>query len=342
MYLLPWIIDASSSYLLATFFKALRGGQCIYHNTFKPTTKATAPIKSNIAETFTELGSAGRTLSIPAEIIRYTKSTHLPPRMLGRELSASRHAEQKWRRRRFTTDTFSCLRQVPEKGREQQVQLYIAFADLIKCFDVIGRSRLYKLLDGIGHAPLNVMVTAFYDNMKATPYKPSYCTAVRHKQHSQGVPSLCYSPCSTNFWEGGPVPEDMPDENYAKEYSPEVTTTKGSLEQCSSYVFHLLLLKLWYRSVSLCLNWTSITDCSGAHPIVLRDREAAYYYHMYDASWWCACRWVHLIDVVVCLCIVLCLTPTISLTNGIIFCTLQVTLVAIWKYIHPEHFSLQN
>ena len=136
------------------------------------------------------------------------------------------------------------------------------------------------------------MVTASYDNMIAThrQSKPAGHAVLRFKDVCRHVMKAC---CVEKRRQVSQI-------THERNREWEVTTTKGSLEQCSSYVFHLLLLKLWYRTFSLCLDWTSVTDCSGAHTIVLRDREAFHNYHICDASWWCGCRWVHLIDVVEC------------------------------------------
>ena len=61
------------------------------------------------------------------------------------------------------------LRQLQEKCREQRQPLFIAFIDLTKAFDLVSRSGLFTLLQGIGCPPkLLQMIRSFQDNMQGT------------------------------------------------------------------------------------------------------------------------------------------------------------------------------
>ena len=61
------------------------------------------------------------------------------------------------------------LRQLPEKCREQQIPLYIAFTDLTKAFDLVSRDGLFKVLPKIGCPPkLLSMIESFHTDTKGT------------------------------------------------------------------------------------------------------------------------------------------------------------------------------
>ena len=61
------------------------------------------------------------------------------------------------------------VRQLQEKCKAQNVCLYIAFIDLIKAFDLVGREGLFAILLKIGCPPgLFNIVKFFYTNTKAT------------------------------------------------------------------------------------------------------------------------------------------------------------------------------
>ena len=61
-----------------------------------------------------------------------------------------------------------CLRQVAEKAREKNSDLYMVFVDLTKAFDSVNRDALWKVLKkvGIPDRMLNVIIS-FHENMKA-------------------------------------------------------------------------------------------------------------------------------------------------------------------------------
>ena len=70
---------------------------------------------------------------------------------------------------RSTIDMVFSLRHLPEKCREQQMPLYIAFADLTKAFDLVSRDGLFQILPKIGCSPkLQSMIESFHTNMKRT------------------------------------------------------------------------------------------------------------------------------------------------------------------------------
>ena len=61
------------------------------------------------------------------------------------------------------------LRQLQEKCREQQQPLFLAFVDLIKAFDLVSRSWLFKILQKIGCPPkLLAIITSFHQDMQST------------------------------------------------------------------------------------------------------------------------------------------------------------------------------
>ena len=61
------------------------------------------------------------------------------------------------------------LRQLQEKCIEQNMPLYVAFIDLTKAFDLIGRDGLFKVLQRIGCPPkLQNLIESFHSNMKGT------------------------------------------------------------------------------------------------------------------------------------------------------------------------------
>ena len=62
------------------------------------------------------------------------------------------------------------LRQLPEKCREQQIPLCIAFTDLTKAFDLVSRDGLFKVLPKIGCPPklLSMIESLFHTDTKGT------------------------------------------------------------------------------------------------------------------------------------------------------------------------------
>ena len=74
-----------------------------------------------------------------------------------------------FRAKRPTIDMVFSLRQLQEKCREQQMPLYIAFFDLTKAFDMVGRDGLFKVLPKIGCPPkLQSMIESFHTDTKGT------------------------------------------------------------------------------------------------------------------------------------------------------------------------------
>ena len=55
-----------------------------------------------------------------------------------------------YRSGRSTIDGIFTLRQLMEKSREQQRNMYIAFVDFIKAFDTVSRDLLYRILSRLG------------------------------------------------------------------------------------------------------------------------------------------------------------------------------------------------
>ena len=76
-----------------------------------------------------------------------------------------------FRSQRSTADMFFSVRQLQEKGREQQQPLFIAFIffDLTKAFDLVSRDGLFKILPLIGCPPkLLSFLESFHNNMHGT------------------------------------------------------------------------------------------------------------------------------------------------------------------------------
>ena len=73
-----------------------------------------------------------------------------------------------FRKNRGTVDMIFASKQVQEKCREQNKDLYILFVDLTKAFDTISRPGLWNILPRIGIPPKMVrMIRSFHDGMKA-------------------------------------------------------------------------------------------------------------------------------------------------------------------------------
>lgn len=70
---------------------------------------------------------------------------------------------------RGTIDMIFSLRQVAEKVREKNEELYLVFIDLTKAFDTVNRAALWKVLKqlGIPDNMLNIIIS-FHDGMKAS------------------------------------------------------------------------------------------------------------------------------------------------------------------------------
>ena len=69
---------------------------------------------------------------------------------------------------RGTADMIFAVRQLQEKCREQQQDLYILFLDLTKAFDTVSRDGLWKILPRVGCPPRMVeIIKQFHDGMSA-------------------------------------------------------------------------------------------------------------------------------------------------------------------------------
>ena len=79
-----------------------------------------------------------------------------------------RESQCGFRSRRDTIDMIFSLRQVAEKVREKNQELYIVFVDLAKAFDIANRHALWKVLKklGIPDKILNIIIS-FHEGMKA-------------------------------------------------------------------------------------------------------------------------------------------------------------------------------
>ena len=70
---------------------------------------------------------------------------------------------------RSTVDMIFSIKQLQEKCREQQQPLYLAFIDLTKAFDMVGRTGLFKLLEKIRCPPKFLSnIASFHVNMHGT------------------------------------------------------------------------------------------------------------------------------------------------------------------------------
>ena len=71
-----------------------------------------------------------------------------------------------FRASRGTSDMMFSLRQVQEKCREQNQDLYMVFVDLTKAFDSVGRKGLWSLLAKVGcpEKAINI-IRSFHDGM---------------------------------------------------------------------------------------------------------------------------------------------------------------------------------
>ena len=73
-----------------------------------------------------------------------------------------------FRSNRGTIDMIFAVRQLQEKCREQNQNLYILFVDLTKAFDTVSREGLWAILAKLGCPPQLIKITrSFHDGMKA-------------------------------------------------------------------------------------------------------------------------------------------------------------------------------
>lgn len=89
------------------------------------------------------LSIAGKILSkiMLSRLVCQITEQHLPESQCG------------FRKDRSTSDMIFCLRQLQEKAREQNKDLFVAFIDLTKAFDTVNRPMLWILLSKIGVPP---------------------------------------------------------------------------------------------------------------------------------------------------------------------------------------------
>ena len=80
----------------------------------------------------------------------------------------ARDSQCGFRKGRGTTDIIFADRQIQEKCREQNNDLYCVFVDLTKTFDTVGRDGLWKILAKFGCPDKFInMVKQFLDGMMA-------------------------------------------------------------------------------------------------------------------------------------------------------------------------------
>ena len=73
-----------------------------------------------------------------------------------------------FRKNRGTVDMIFAARQIQEKCKEQNMDLYVLFVDLTKAFDTVSRTGLWEILPRIGIPPKMVnIIRSFHDGMKA-------------------------------------------------------------------------------------------------------------------------------------------------------------------------------
>ena len=73
-----------------------------------------------------------------------------------------------FRQNRGTVDMIFAARQIQEKCKEQNKDLYILFVDLTKAFDTVSRIGLWNILPRLGVPPkMMKMIQCFHDGMKA-------------------------------------------------------------------------------------------------------------------------------------------------------------------------------
>ncbi|KAL8593739.1 hypothetical protein ACOMHN_042033 [Nucella lapillus] len=73
-----------------------------------------------------------------------------------------------FRQKRGTVDMLFAARQIQEKCREQNMDLYILFVDLTKAFNTVSRPGMWNILPRIGIPPKMVkIIRCFHDGMNA-------------------------------------------------------------------------------------------------------------------------------------------------------------------------------
>ena len=96
---------------------------------------------------------------------------------------------------RSTIDMMFSLRRLHEKCTEQKQSLYIAFTDLTKAVDLVGRDGLFKVLIRSG-CPQNLLsvIQSFYTGMKGHSFRRVIINSIRREEWSQAGMRACPHP----------------------------------------------------------------------------------------------------------------------------------------------------
>ena len=86
-----------------------------------------------------------------------------------------------FRAQRSTIDMIFAARQVQEKCREQNLDLYMVFVDLTKAFDTISRDGLWQILRKIGCPDLFVDIIRSFHEI----WWPEYKIKDKRQSHSR-------------------------------------------------------------------------------------------------------------------------------------------------------------
>ena len=113
-----------------------------------------------------------------------------------------------FKKNRGTMDMIFTARHLQEKCQEQNMDLYMTFADLTKAFDTVSREVLWKIMAKFGcPTKFRAMVRQFYDSMLAlvqndpfpvTNGQARLCTSLKSVQHDV----LCHAhSCFQRWWQ---------------------------------------------------------------------------------------------------------------------------------------------
>ena len=146
---------------------------------------------------------------------------------------------------RSTVDMIFSLRQLQQKGREQQQPLFLAFVDLTKDFDLVSTSRLFKILQKIGCPPkLLAIITSFHQDMQsmvcfdgATSNAFPVGSAVKQDcvflQPCSGFSSHAAPVCLCRLYRSCLHPDELRRRTLQHCQSPPVSAPKPKLTWCS-------------------------------------------------------------------------------------------------------------